>query len=74
MQVGIVSLCMVQLLLQIESLSSQSVFFVPGFIPLVEHMNQHALTVLMSGSQAKILQQGYLTLLNSLIPLYGHLS
>jgi hypothetical protein len=32
-------------------MSSQDVLFVPGFIPLVHHVDQHALTIAMSHSQ-----------------------
>lgn len=72
MQVGIVGLCMVQLLLQLKQSGSLNVLLMTGFIPLIKHMNQHALAVLVSGSQASVLQHCYLTLVNSLVPLQSH--
>jgi hypothetical protein len=48
MQVVVVLFGIGQLLLQLNLSSSQNVFFKPGFICLMEHMDQHALTVLVS--------------------------
>jgi hypothetical protein len=45
MQVVIVLLSMLQLLLKLVHPSPQGVLFVLGFIPLVDHMNEHALAV-----------------------------
>jgi hypothetical protein len=51
MKVVIVLFCNCQLLLKLNLLSPQDVLFVLGFIPLVQHMDQHAPTVAMSDYQ-----------------------
>jgi hypothetical protein len=50
MQVVIVGLYIYNMLLELNLSSPQDIFHVPGFIPLVKHMNQHALIVSMDNS------------------------
>jgi len=69
MQVVIVLFGFGQLLLKLNLSSSQNVFLVPGFIPLVEHMNQHALTVPISYSQPLNLLPSHLIPVDGLISL-----
>ena len=56
MEMVIVLFCSCQLLLQLNLSRSQRILFVLGFIPLVQHMNQHALTVAVSNCQPLNLQ------------------
>jgi hypothetical protein len=51
MEVVIVLFYSCQLLLKLNLPSPQDIFFVPGFIPLIHHMNQHMLIVAVSNSQ-----------------------
>ena len=51
MQVVVVLFCIGQLFLELNLSSSQNIFCGPGFIPLVEHMDQHALSVPIGGGQ-----------------------
>ena len=74
MQVVIILLYSQQLLLHLDLSSSQNVFLVPGFIPLVEHMNQHALTVPIGYSQPLNLLPSHLIPVDGLISLQSHLS
>jgi hypothetical protein len=69
MQVVIVLLCNCQLLLKLDLSSSQNIFLVPGFISLVEHMDQHALTVPVGCSQPLDLLPNHLIPMDGLVPL-----
>jgi hypothetical protein len=69
MQVVVVFFGIGQLLLQLNLSSSQNVFFRPSFIPLMEHMDQHALTVPISGSESLNLLHSCLIPMESLISL-----
>jgi hypothetical protein len=51
MEVVVVLFCSCQLLLKLNLPSPQDILFVPGFIPLIHHVNQHTLTVAVSNSQ-----------------------
>jgi hypothetical protein len=51
MKIVIVFFCSFNPLLKLHLTSSQDVLFVPGFIPLVHHVDQHALTVVICHSQ-----------------------
>jgi hypothetical protein len=51
MKIVIVFFCSFYSLLKLHLMSSQDVLFVPGFIPLVYHVDQHALTVAIRHSQ-----------------------
>jgi hypothetical protein len=51
MKIVIVFFCSFYLLLKLHLTSSQDVLFVPGFILLIHHMDQHALTVAICHSQ-----------------------
>jgi hypothetical protein len=73
MQVVVVLFGIGQLLLKLNLSSSQNVFLRLGFIPLMEHMDQHALTVLVSCSQPLNLLPSYLIPVEGLIPLQGQL-
>jgi hypothetical protein len=80
MQVVIVLFGIGQLLLKLNLSSSQNIFLVPGFIPLVEHMNKHALTIPVSNCQAlQLLMQVtdirhyHLIPMDGLVPLLSHL-
>jgi hypothetical protein len=55
MQVVIVVLCICQLLLELNLLSPQDILLMPGFIPLMQHMDKHALTVPMRKGQVLLL-------------------
>jgi hypothetical protein len=50
MEIVIVCFCSCQLLLKLNLPSPQDVLFVPGFILLIHHVNQHTLTVAVSNS------------------------
>jgi hypothetical protein len=72
MQVVIVGLCIHNMLHELNLSSPQDIFHVPGFIPLVQHMNQHALIVSMCKSQAlHLISQGTDILHCHLIPMSG---
>jgi hypothetical protein len=51
MKIVIVFFCNFNLLLKLHLMSSQDVLFVLGFIPLIHHVDQHALTVAICHSQ-----------------------
>jgi hypothetical protein len=51
MEVVIVRFCNCQLLLKLNLSSPQDILFVPSFIPLIHHVNQHTLTVVVSDRQ-----------------------
>jgi hypothetical protein len=51
MEVVIVRFCNCQLLLKLNLMSPQDILFMPGFIPLIHHVNQHTLTVAMSNRE-----------------------
>jgi hypothetical protein len=55
MQVVIVVLCICQLLLELNQSSPQDILLMSGFIPLMQHMDKHALIVPMHKSQASLL-------------------
>jgi hypothetical protein len=55
MQVVIVVLCISQLLLELNLSSPQDILLMPGFIPLMQHMDKHALTVPVRMGQALLL-------------------
>jgi len=74
MQVVIILLYIGQLLLKINLSSSQNVFLGPSFIPLMENMYQHALTVPVGGSQALNLLPSHLIPVDGLISLQSYLS
>jgi hypothetical protein len=69
MQVVVVFFGIGQLLLQLNLSTSQNIFFRLGFIPLMEHMDQHALTIPISGSQSLNLLHSSLIPMEGLIPL-----
>jgi hypothetical protein len=69
MQVIIVLFDIGQLLLLLNLASSQNVFFRLGFISLMEHMDQHALTISISASQSLNLLTSRLIPAEGLIPL-----
>jgi hypothetical protein len=69
MQVVIVLFGIGQLLLKLNLLSSQNVFLGPGFIPLMENMDQHALTIPVGCSQPLNLLPSHLIPLDGLISL-----
>ena len=69
MQVVIVLFGIGQLLLKLNLLSSQNVFLGPGFIPLIENMDQHALTVPVGCSQPLNLLPSHLIPVDGLISL-----
>jgi hypothetical protein len=80
MEVVIVLFCSCQLLLKLNMSSPQDILFVQGFIPLIQHMNQHTLTVVMSNSQLLNLKRLLVSFLCNLlqmllndIPLSNHL-
>jgi hypothetical protein len=73
MQVVIVLFGISQLLLKLNLSSSQNIFFRPGFIPLMEHMDQHALTFSVSCSQPLNLLSSCLIHVEGLIPIQGQL-
>jgi hypothetical protein len=52
MQVVVVLFGIDQLLLKLNLSSSQNIFLRPDFIPLMEHMDQHTLTILVSRNQS----------------------
>ena len=56
MEMVIVFLYSCQLLLQLNLLRSQRILFILGFIPLVQHVNQHTFTVAVSNYQPLNLQ------------------
>jgi hypothetical protein len=64
MEVVIVLFGIGQLLLKLNLSSSQNIFFRLGFIPLMEHMDQHAFTVLLPSCLIPV---------EGLIPLQGQL-
>jgi hypothetical protein len=72
MQVVIVLLGIGQLLLKLNLSSSQNAFFRPGFIPLMKHMDHHALIVPVRYSQPLNLLPSRLIPMEGLIPLQGH--
>jgi hypothetical protein len=51
MEVVIVLFCNNQLLLKLNLSSPQDILFVPGFISLIHHVNQHTLIVAVGNSQ-----------------------
>jgi hypothetical protein len=51
MEVVIVCFCNYQLLLKLNLMSPQDIIFVPSFIPLIHHVNQHTLIVAASDRQ-----------------------
>jgi hypothetical protein len=81
MKVVIVGLCIHNMLLKINLSSSEDIFPMLGFIPLVEHMDKQALTVFACKSQMlHLISQGtdilhcHLISISGLVPLQGHLS
>jgi hypothetical protein len=73
MQVIVVLFGIGQLLLQLNLSTSQNVFFRSSFIPLMEHMDQHALTIPVCCSQPLNLLPSCLIPVEGLIPLQGQL-
>jgi hypothetical protein len=73
MQVVIVLFSIGQLLLKLNLSSSQNIFLRPGFIPLMEHMDQYVLTIPISYSQPLNLLPSRLIPMEGLIPFQGHL-
>jgi hypothetical protein len=72
MQVVIVVLCISQLVLELNLSSPQDILLVLGFIPLMQHMDKHVLTVPMCKVQALLLLlQGKDILHCYLIPMEG---
>ena len=69
MQVVIVLFGIGQLLLKLNLSSSQNVFLRPGFIPLMENMDQHALTIPVGCSQPLNLLPSHLIPVDGLISL-----
>jgi hypothetical protein len=51
MKIVIVLFCSFNPLLKLHLTSSQDILFMPGFIPLIHHVDQHALTVVICHSQ-----------------------
>ena len=68
-QVVIVLFGIGQLLLKLNLSSSQNVFLRPGFIPLMENMDQHALTIPVGCSQPLNLLPSHLIPVDGLISL-----
>jgi hypothetical protein len=52
MKIVIVFFSILQLLLELKLTSSQNVLLVPGFIPLIHDMDQHALIVVICYCQS----------------------
>jgi hypothetical protein len=80
MEVVVVLFCSWQLLLKLNLSSPQDVLFMPGFILLIQHVNQHTLTVAVSNSQLLNLKRllipfprNLLQTLLDYIPLSSHL-
>jgi hypothetical protein len=57
MEVVVVLFCSYQLLLQLNLSSPQNILFILGFIPLIQYMNQHTFTVVVSNYQPLYLQR-----------------
>jgi hypothetical protein len=81
MKVVVVLFYSCQLLLKLNLLSPQDILFVPSFIPLIQHVNQHMLIVEVSNSQPLNLKhllipfpRNLLQMLLNGIPFSSHLS
>jgi hypothetical protein len=81
MEVVVVLFYNYQLLLQLHLPSPQDILFVLGFIPLIHHVNQHTLTVVVRNSQLLNLKCflvpflcNLLQTLSNDIPFISHLS